>query len=400
MSVLDLSTVRTKTFDEGKRKNEQQQTGVHSGIIGPSLGTNNCGDKSLFPLRDLLSCHDSDSCPASKVSFVSGAFILGAMLANLSGSAVSRRIGLKGIIALSAIILQIGTYGTIIFSGDEITFAVWRFVVGLAVGQLSFCVPFWLSQNSPPDSRGYIMGLFPLAIVSGIFLIYLYGLVLGYTSCDGDLETQWKLLYGGGGGFVAFLYLLSVVYMLTRQSEELAQQQAYETPTTTTRKVVERPSNRDDNTIHWFLFAFGIAACQQLSGINAIISYTPGIFSDAGAPNPVLSSTLTNLVNVFGTFFSGYLVDTRGRRPLLLKSLVLMTTSLFLVSLTSALITLISDDTSTLHNVLQIAVIPLLMLYFLGTYYDSSLITRKKTTNTNQHRFRSRTRTSILRHLC
>ena len=132
----------------------QQQTGVHSGIIGPSLGTNNCGDKSMFPLRELLSCHDSDSCPASKVSFVSGAFILGAMLANLSGSAVSRRIGLKGIIALSAVLLQIGTYGTVIFSSDEITFAVWRFVVGLAVGQLSFCVPFWLSQNSPPDSRG------------------------------------------------------------------------------------------------------------------------------------------------------------------------------------------------------------------------------------------------------
>ena len=78
-----------------------------------------------------------------------------------------------------------------------------------------------------------------------------------------------------------------------------------------------------------------------------------------------------------------------------------MTTSLFLVSLTSALITLISDETSTLHHVLQIAVIPLLMLYFLGTYSYFSLVTIwKKKTNTNQHRFRSRTRTSILRHLC
>ena len=281
----------------------QQQTGVHSGIIGPSLGTNNCGDKSLFPLRDLLSCHDSDSCPASKVSFVSGAFILGAMLANLSGSAVSRRIGLKGIIALSAVLLQIGTYGTIIFSSDEITFALWRFVVGLAVGQLSFCVPFWLSQNSPPDSRGYIMGLFPLAIVSGIFLIYLYGLVLGYTSCDGDLKTQWKLLYGGGGGFVAFLYLLSVVYMLTRQSEEQLEQQAYETPTTTTRKVVERPSNRNDDTIHWFLFAFGIAACQQLSGINAIISYVVVVFEKKEKTVVKTQCSNTNQTQVHSRYF-------------------------------------------------------------------------------------------------
>jgi MFS transporter, SP family, galactose:H+ symporter len=182
-------------------------------------------------------------------------------------------------------------------------------------------------------------------------------------------------LYGGGGGFVALLYLLSVIWVTTTTWNRAAmeEQLLYETPTTTTRKVAPPPATtlsattrNNNNTIHWFFFAFGIAACQQLSGINAIISYTPGIFSDAGAPNPVLSSTLTNLVNVFGTCFSGYLVDTRGRRPLLLKSLVLMTVSLFLVSLTSALIELIHDDSSTLNNVLQIAVIPLLMLYFLG----------------------------------
>ena len=42
--------------------------------------------------------------------------------------------------------------------------------------------------------------------------------------------------------------------------------------------------------MHDIAFAVGIAACQQLTGINAIIAYAPGIFEQAGSSSPTVSA--------------------------------------------------------------------------------------------------------------
>jgi len=64
----------------------------------------------------------------------------------------------------------------------------------------------------------------------------------------------------------------------------------------------------------------GLAALQQLCGINALMSYSNGLFEEAGInpSNLTLASTLMAVANVVFSLLSSRLVDSWGRRKLLL----------------------------------------------------------------------------------
>merc|ERR1719183_632530 len=58
---------------------------------------------------------------------------------------------------------------------------------------------------------------------------------------------------------------------------------------------------------------------QQLTGINAILSYGPNIFQSAGVPiEPLAGAFITNCVNLAGTMVLTVSIDRFGRRILLL----------------------------------------------------------------------------------
>jgi len=82
------------------------------------------------------------------------------------------------------------------------------------------------------------------------------------------------------------------------------------------------------------LVGLGLAAFDQLTGINTIIYYTPTIFQMAGlgsAAHSILASV--GVVNVLMTVVAVRLVDRVGRRPLLLWGLAGMTAGLGLIGL-------------------------------------------------------------------
>jgi MFS family permease len=68
------------------------------------------------------------------------------------------------------------------------------------------------------------------------------------------------------------------------------------------------------------LIGFGLAALQQLSGINALMGYSNALFREGGIPSSYLTiaSTGMSLANVCASFMSAKLVDNWGRRALLL----------------------------------------------------------------------------------
>jgi MFS family permease len=84
------------------------------------------------------------------------------------------------------------------------------------------------------------------------------------------------------------------------------------------------------------VIALTLAAAQQWSGINAIVSYVPHIMQHTGlnASNSILASILVGVVNVAATIVSVRLVDRRGRRPLLLASFLAMSGALTLLGIT------------------------------------------------------------------
>lgn len=73
-----------------------------------------------------------------------------------------------------------------------------------------------------------------------------------------------------------------------------------------------------------------LAAFQQITGINAVVNYAPIIFELTGVAGDtaLLQSMLVGLVNFLATIVALYLVDTRGRKTLLLWGAVGMTIAL------------------------------------------------------------------------
>jgi MFS family permease len=68
---------------------------------------------------------------------------------------------------------------------------------------------------------------------------------------------------------------------------------------------------------------------QQFTGVNAILSYGPSIFHDAGVPmDPQLAGVLVNFCMLLATIATMFIIDVYGRRILLLLGGVTMTVSM------------------------------------------------------------------------
>uniref|UniRef100_K3XC36 Hexose transporter 1 n=1 Tax=Globisporangium ultimum (strain ATCC 200006 / CBS 805.95 / DAOM BR144) TaxID=431595 RepID=K3XC36_GLOUD len=72
---------------------------------------------------------------------------------------------------------------------------------------------------------------------------------------------------------------------------------------------------------------------QQFSGINAVMFYANLFFKNVGLQDPLVGTCLVGTVNVISTGVALMLMDTAGRRPLLIYSAIGMIASLFILTL-------------------------------------------------------------------
>ncbi|XP_013875828.1 solute carrier family 2, facilitated glucose transporter member 5 [Austrofundulus limnaeus] len=215
-----------------------------------------------------------------------------------------------------------------------------RFIVGICAGLSSNVVPMYLGELSPKNLRGAI-GIVPqLFITIGI----LAAQVLGIRSILGN-STGWTLMLGLTGiPAVIELLLLpffpeSPRYLLIQKGDE-----------TNSKKALQRLRGWDDvdaemmemrledqseraeghltvlsllsqRSLRWQLISVVIMNMgQQLSGVNAIYYYADSIYASAGVrQNDIQYVTVgTGAVNVFMTVAAVFIVESSGRRLLLL----------------------------------------------------------------------------------
>jgi sugar porter (SP) family MFS transporter len=82
------------------------------------------------------------------------------------------------------------------------------------------------------------------------------------------------------------------------------------------------------------IVGIGLAIFQQITGINTVIYYAPLMIQSAGissASGAILATAGIGAVNVLMTIFSMWLIDRRGRRPLLLTGIAGMAVTLGLL---------------------------------------------------------------------
>jgi MFS transporter, SP family, galactose:H+ symporter len=227
-----------------------------------------------------------------------------------------------------------------------------RFVVGLAIGVASLLTPLYLGEMAPAARRGAVVSLNQMCITLGIVLSY----AVDYALTDVAGGWRWML----GLGVVPAIVLGVGMLMLPDSPRWLAGAGRMGEAERALRRIrgpeddvaAELASLRTDaqggggRVAPWsevlsrrmrrvLVIGVGLAVFQQVTGINTVLYFAPTIFNQAGlgrASTAILATAGVGVVNVVMTFVALRLLDTLGRRTLLLAGLGGMFAALVLIA--------------------------------------------------------------------
>ncbi|MEM6376595.1 MAG: sugar porter family MFS transporter [Bacteroidota bacterium] len=265
--------------------------------------------------------------------FIMSTALWGTVIGALFGSIPTNRLGRKQTLIWIGILYFISAIGSALVS-DPYTFGVFRFIGGLGVGASTIAAPAYISEIAPPEKRGRLVALYQFNIVFGILIAFISNSML-----RGFGEEAWRWMVGVEA-IPALLYTLLVMRVpqsprwLATIKKDLAKAKAVlqqVNPNTSDQMLLsvqeDIPSTETDISGNLFnkryrsltMLAFLIAFFNQLSGINAILYYSPRIFAEAGLGESTafISSIGLGLINLVATLLGLYLIDRIGRKTLM-----------------------------------------------------------------------------------
>ncbi|WP_018972636.1 sugar porter family MFS transporter [Rudaea cellulosilytica] len=217
-----------------------------------------------------------------------------------------------------------------------------RWLGGVAVGGASVVSPLYITEIAPPKRRGVLVAISQLNIVLGILLAYLSNYFVAW-ALGADATNDWRWMFGVMA-IPSVVFLCTVLALpesprwLVRQrrmddAEKALTRFGHEDPGAEVREIAEsmhadieghHASLFQRKYLRPLLFAFAIAAFNQLDGINAVIYYTADIFRMAGASktSALSQSVILGFTNLVLTLVAMAVIDRIGRRALLLAGSV------------------------------------------------------------------------------
>lgn len=263
--------------------------------------------------------------------FIVGILLVGALLGALAGGTIADRFGRRPTLMGAAAVFAVGGLLSGLAPNAEVL-SVARFILGFTIGISSVCVPLYIAELAPKERRGGLVSMNQFMITVGIFASYLVG--YAFSSIEG---WRWMLGLAAVPAVVMFLGMAkgqeSPRWLVTngrpREAREVllgsrtpeeAEQEIYQISELAKEESrwtwadLKRPSLRPA-----LILGIGVAATNQLSGVNAVIYYAPTILKDIfGEGGAILSTVGIGLVNMIVTFIALRQIDKLGRRPLLL----------------------------------------------------------------------------------
>jgi len=229
-------------------------------------------------------------------------------------------------------------------------FLVARFLGGFGIGASSMVCPVYIAEIAPEKQRGRLGTLFQLGIVLGIFLsLFVNKIIQGFgdESWNTDIGWRWMMAAAAVPAIAFFALLLFIpesprwLAQHRRQAEALAvfRRAIGSDQAATELASVQSHASGDDASWAELLkrpfrrpvaLAVTLMAFTQFCGINAVIYYSSKIFQTAGdSTDAAFTSTVwIGLINLVFTFVAISLVDSMGRRPLLIVGAAVQTAAL------------------------------------------------------------------------
>ncbi|KAG2634885.1 probable plastidic glucose transporter 1 isoform X2 [Panicum virgatum] len=272
-------------------------------------------------------------------------FIVGAFFGSLGSSALVDKFGCKRTLQIDTIPLIIGALlSAQADSLDEMLLG--RFLVGIGIGVNTVLVPLYISEVAPTKYRGSLGTLCQIGTCLGI----IGALSLGIPS-ESDPHWWRTMLYAACvPGF-----LIAVGMQFAVESPRwLAKVGRFDDA----RKVVEslwEPSEvdksmeeikavvaNDDSLSSWSellvephnrvaLIGGSLFFLQQFAGINGVLYFSSLTFRDVGITSGALASLYVGITNFGGALVASNLMDTQGRKKLLIGSYLGMALAMFLI---------------------------------------------------------------------
>lgn len=305
--------------------------GYDTGVIGGAL---------LFIKQNLHAGSNLDQ------QAIVASLLVGAVVGAFAGGWLADALGRRRTIIVAGFIYVVGALGSA-FAQSVWQLVGARFVLGLAVGAASFVGPMYISEMTPSRIRGGTVTFNQLMLTCGILLAYIADWALQ------SVPGNWRWMVGLAAA--PALLLAIGMYFVPPSPRWLVERRRPQDA----RRVLQRIHGKDnidaelqeieDAARHqaghlallrpdmrpMLIIGVGLAAFQQLVGINTVIYYAPTILSFTGisAGSALTKALSIGLTNVVFTVAAILLVDRVGRRPLLLGGTAGLVVALFLLGL-------------------------------------------------------------------
>jgi sugar porter (SP) family MFS transporter len=276
--------------------------------------------------------------------------MIGTVIGALSVSKPTDLLGRKNILFIIAFFYGVAALGSAL-SQTWISFLIFRFMGGLSVGASSVVGPIYIAEIAPARMRGRLVGSFQLNIVTGILLSY----VSNYFITQVVTTDAWRWMLGVQSiPAIVFFFLIFTIpesprWMVIRNripdAKALLEKLGSLNPAEELEVIIESVKSKTgaskaelfsaSNRIP-IILAILVAIFNQMSGINAVMYYSPRIFEMVGyaKDSALLQSISVGLALFTFTIVGMILIDRIGRKKLLLIGSAGMTFFLGMISKT------------------------------------------------------------------
>ena len=283
--------------------------------------------------------------------WASGCVLIGCATGVLIVGPVSDRFGRKKALLLAAMLFLVSAIGTAV-PKDIWTFILFRWLGGIGIGIASMSTPMYIAEIAPAHLRGRLVSLNQIAIVGGIFVVYVVNYFIARCGDQGWNEaTGWRWMFASGIlPAVAFAVLLLAIPESPRWLVEMGR---VDQARAILQKVAgEEFAQAELSSIRTALSAIKgtwaelfsprlrlplivgilLAILQQVTGINVFLYFGTTIFKNMSASTGVDAGMLQQLViggaSALSTVVAIATVDKWGRKPLMFLGAIGMGISL------------------------------------------------------------------------
>lgn len=277
--------------------------------------------------------------------WVVGSALLGCFVGAIAAGPMSKSLGRKTSLIISAALFTISAWGSGLpsFLPESVELLVaFRLIGGLGIGIASMNAPMYIAELAPAKNRGRMVSIYQMAIVAGFFLVFLTTYFIGAGQDEAyNLSQGWRVMFWSE--LVPCILFLGALFIVPRSprwlvlkgrtdearavlqkfhSEELVEEELAEI-TSSIRNEGGLPLSAmwKKAILPIILIGAALSALQQFTGINAVLYYGADIFEKAlgfGQEDVLGQQILLAGVNVLFTIIAMATVDGWGRKPLIM----------------------------------------------------------------------------------